>query len=130
MLFPADGRDFGAKRWLNISLRTLHLLASAGVGGGILLQAPKADWQPYLWLTLATGGCMLLMDLWSSIVHLIQIRGLAVLAKIALLACLPHLPEYQIHALVAIVVISGVVSHAPARVRYHSVFHGREVHTL
>ena len=32
--------------------------------------------------------------------------------------------------LVVTIVLSSVVSHAPARVRYYSIFHGREIDTL
>lgn len=34
-LFPAESRQFYGQRWLNILLRSVHLLGVAGVGGGI-----------------------------------------------------------------------------------------------
>ena len=33
-LFPAESRQFYGQRWLNILLRSVHLLGVAGVGGG------------------------------------------------------------------------------------------------
>ena len=125
-LTPQDGKTF-RKRWANISLRTLHLVGTAGVVGGVLFQVPEASWHPYLWLTVASGGGMLLLDVWGNALFFAQVRGLAVVAKIALLACMPHLTAYQIHLLLLTIVLSGVVSHAPAKVRYYSIFHGREI---
>ena len=37
---------------------------------------------------------------------------------------------YQMHVLFAAIILSGVVSHAPASVRYHSIFHGRQIDRL
>ena len=123
---PQDGKTF-RKRWANISLRTLHLVGTAGVVGGVLFGVPASSWHPYLWLTLATGGGMLLLDAWRNAVFFLQVRGLAVVAKIALLACMSILTAYQIHILLITIVLSSVASHAPAKVRYFSIFHGREI---
>ena len=46
------------KRWTKISLRTLHLLAVAGVGGGILFGLEKDLWINYWWLALVSGALM------------------------------------------------------------------------
>jgi len=73
---------------------------------------------------------MVAQDTWSSAVHLIQVRGMAVIAKILMLSCLHLAGGYQMHVLFAVIILSGVVSHASARIRYHSIFHGREIDTL
>jgi len=114
------------KRWSKISLRTLHLLAVAGVGGGILFGLEKDLWLSYWWLALATGAVMMLIDMISNPVWLLQVRGLTVLLKLILVGLLGRYPGYDSYLLVIIIVISAVISHAPGKLRYYSVYH-REV---
>jgi len=64
-----------AKRWTKISLRTLHLLAVAGVGGGVLFGIEKDLWLNYWWLALASGALMMLMDMIANPVWIVQVRG-------------------------------------------------------
>ena len=130
ILFPAESRQYPGKRVVSIALRSLHLVGTAGVGAGVLFGVPEASWHPYLVLSVASGGAMVAQDTWSSAVHLIQVRGLAVIAKIIMLSCLHLAGAYQMHVLFAVIILSGVVSHASARVRYHSFLHGRQINSL
>lgn len=129
-LFPSKSRFFAGKRWVKITLRTLHLAGVAGVGGGFLYRAALDLWMPYFWLTVATGVFLVGIEIWSNGVWLIQVRGVAVLAKLALLGCVPLAPELRGPILIAIIFISGIVAHAPASVRYYSVLHGRRIESL
>ena len=70
------------KRWTKISLRTLHLVAVAGVGGGILFDLDKGLWINYWWLALASGSLLMLIDVVSNPVWLVQVRGFSVLYAI------------------------------------------------
>lgn len=126
---PLQNRDFPGKRWVKIALRTVHLIGVAGVGGGVLMAQPLESWQAYLHLTLTSGFCYLLLELWTNAIMLIQIRGLVVMVKLALLCALLYAPD-QAYWLVLIIVLSSVVSHAPGKVRYFSVLHGRRVESL
>lgn len=130
LLFPAESRNFPVNRWTRISLRTLHLIGTAGVGGGFLYQSPKESWLPYLILTVASGFAFMLLELWTNAVWIIQIRGVAILIKLLLLSCLHFCQGYAAWALVISIVISGLISHAPANVRYFSVLHGRRIDDL
>lgn len=112
-----------AKRWTKISLRTLHLLAVAGVGGGILFTLDKDIWIIYWWLAMASGALMMLLDITSNPVWLVQIRGLVIMAKLVLLAFLGSYPAWDTTLLIVIIVVSGVISHAPGKLRYYSVYH-------
>lgn len=115
------------KRWTKISLRTLHLISVAGVGGGILFGLAEQQWQLYWWLALVSGALIMLVDIASNPVWLVQIRGVAILVKLLLLLLLGMSPAWDRVLLLAVIVISGVVSHAPGKVRYYSVLHGRVV---
>lgn len=115
------------KRWLKISLRTLHLLSLAGVGGGVLFGLDADLWLGYWWLSLVSGGLLMLVDIVSNPIWLVQVRGLVILTKLVLLALLGCYPDWDRLLLVVIIVMSAVVSHAPGALRYYSVYHQRVI---
>jgi hypothetical protein len=129
VLLPAEGRTFPGKRWVNIGLRTVHLVGIAGAGGGVLFGAPPEACLPYLVATAASGAGLILLDLWTSCIWVVQVRGLGILAKLGILACLGALPGYGAHILALASILSSIVAHAPARLRYFSVIHWRQVDT-
>jgi len=130
VLVPETPRGFPGQRWLRISPRTLHLVGVAGLGGGFLCSAEPAMWMPYLWLTVTTGALMVIVELCATGLWLIQVRGVSVIIKLALIAWLLGAEHLELLLMIAVIVISGVVSHAPAGVRYYSVFHRRRVDRL
>jgi hypothetical protein len=107
-------------RWISISMRTIHLLGVAGVGGAFLYQAPFEVWQPYLTLLIVSGATMLSLEVWSNPQCLFQLRGVATLLKIGILA-VAIFAGMEAYFLIAIIAISGIISHAPGRVRYYPV---------
>ena len=115
------------KRWSKISLRTLHLLAVTGVGGGILFALDKDLWINYWWLALVSGVFMMLMDIAANPVWMVQVRGLVILFKLILLALLGSIPGWDSFLLAIIIVISAVISHAPGKLRYYSLYHRRVI---
>ncbi len=115
------------KRWSKISLRTLHLLGVAGVGGGVLFNLDKDLWFNYWWLALASGVLLMLIDVIANPVWLVQVRGLVIFVKVILLALLGYHANWDSFLLVTIIIISAVVSHAPAQVRYYSLYHRRVI---
>lgn len=129
-LFPENSRFFPGQRWMNIGLRTLHLLGLAGLGAGFLYPGTDEVWRSYLSLTLWSGLGMCLIFAWSNGIWLVQLRGHAILLKILLLALIPLWPDAGATLFITVIVISGLISHAPASVRYYSVFHGRRVEEL
>jgi hypothetical protein len=125
---PADPalRFFPGQRWLNIALRSLHLLGVAGMGVGFLApEVPDHAWRHYLMLTLVTGVGMSLIDAWSDRRWLVQLSGQAVLVKLLLLALIPLWPAAGPPIFAAVILLSAVVSHAPARLRHYSLIRGR-----
>jgi len=117
------------KRWSKISLRTLHLLSVAGVGGGILFGLEPAPWSNYLWLAVFTGGLMMLMDMISNPVWMMQVRGIAILLKLVLLIMIFVYPGWDQFLLIIIIIISAVISHAPGKLRYYSLYHRRVINS-
>jgi hypothetical protein len=115
------------KRWSKISLRTLHLLAVAGVGGGVLFALEKDLWINYWWLALVSGILMMLMDIAANPVWIVQARGVVILLKLILLALLGINPDWDSFLLAVIIIISAVISHAPGKLRYYSLYHRRVI---
>jgi hypothetical protein len=129
-LFPHESRSFPGKRWLNISLRTLHLIGVAGLGGAYLYAAPKELWEPYLWLSLGSGVALVATSLYSNGIWLLQLRGLLILFKLALLGVMLWLPGFSLQLGVTVIVLSSVIAHAPGNVRYYSIWHRRRIENL
>ena len=113
-------KAIAAKRWVSISLRTLHLIGVAGIGGAYLYHVPQTLWYPYLVLLIISGAGMLTMEMLSNTQYLLQIRGLATIAKLIILmvSILIGMETYQ---LFVVIVISRVISHAPGKVRYYYI---------
>lgn len=123
-LFPIDKRDFPGRRWLSITLRTLHLIGIAGLAGAYLFHLPESQWMPYLWLAVLSGFLMAAMAIYVDGIWLLQLRGQAIFLKLLLLSTVFWLfdePQAMIYLLV--IILSGVVSHAPGKVRYYSLWH-------
>ncbi len=129
-LFPRESRHVPAQRWCNITLRSLHLLGIAGLGGGFLYGLPLALWEPYLWLAVAAGSALALLQIWSNGIWLLQVRGMAIVFKLVLLAAAAWGGAPRPSILVAVIAISGVIAHAPGNVRYFSPWHRRRVDSL
>lgn len=115
------------KRWTKISLRTLHLLSVAGVGGGILFGLEQGLWAAYWWLALLSGVLLMLIDIVSNPVWVVQVRGIVIFVKLSLLLFLGGDPAMDRWLLIAVIVMSAVISHAPGKLRYYSVYHRRTI---
>lgn len=127
ILFPERSRTFYGKRWLDIALRTIHLIGLLGLAGGVLFSAEQSLWLPYFISTIISGSAMVLLSLWSNANWILQNRGLVIIAKVVLLSLLPMLTGYEQYLLIIIVVMSGISSHATAKFRYYSPILGREI---
>ena len=117
------------KRWSKISLRTLHLLAVAGIGGGILFALEKDLWINYWWLALVSGVLMMVMDIAANPVWIVQVRGVVIIIKLILLALMVSYPAWGSFLLLVIIAISAVISHAPGKLRYYSFYHRRVINS-
>lgn len=130
LLFPERSRDFPGKRWINICLRTLHLIGVAGAGYAFLSVVDNAVWENYLRLTILSGVSLTLISIWSNGIFLLQLRGQAILLKILLLALILVLPDFKSQLFLSVLIISGLISHAPGDIRYFSIFHGKRIESI
>lgn len=118
ILFPDTPRDFPGRRISRAALRTVHIL-----GGGVLVGACLFEQGPdtvHAWLLVAalSGLLLLATDLHASCAIVFEVRGLAVLAKLALLVPVAYLPGWEVPLLVLILTIGAVSSHLSRGVRH------------
>lgn len=115
-------RFFPGQRWVAIGLRTAHLIGVAGMGAAFLYPPAGDAWRDYLHLALWSGLSLSLVFTWSYPAWLLEVRGQAILVKICLLGAIPWVPGLKTPLFLGVLVISGVFSHAPGRVRHYSPF--------
>lgn len=118
-------RDFPGRRWLINGLRAGHLVGAAGVGAGVLSGWPLPQWQGFAATLLASGLSILLLDWWSNSRYLLQVNGLSVLAKLALMAWFVLRPEHREAVFWTILVFSVLIAHAPGRLRHRGLLSRR-----
>ena len=112
-------RDSPGRRWLNLSLRTVHL-AGIVLLGAALLGAGEAGTAA--WLTLISGLAMFAGDAWANPAHLREVAGFGVLAKLGLVALMVAHPASALPVFWAILVLSTLLSHAPGALRHRRLF--------
>ena len=111
-------------RLLRTSLRTVHLIAFGAFYGGHVFNLDSEMLFPALIGVVGSGAAFLIFEVWCAPIFLIQVRGLANLAKVALLLSTHWFWDYRIAILTAIVIISSLVSHMPSGIRYYTPFGG------
>ncbi len=125
-LIPQQKRHLPGKRWISIILRSLHLVGIAGLGGAYLFHLPQTVWLPYLIVGVGSGMLMVLKELYVDAIWLYQLRGQLVLFKLILLVTgIYWFSQPQAWIYILVILISGVISHAPGKVRYYSVIYGK-----
>jgi hypothetical protein len=117
-LFPDPPRDFRLRRELKILCRAVHVLCVALLLGAVVYDEPAGEQQRALWLVVGSGLSILVLDLYETAAFLLQVRGLVLLVKLIGVAALPWLEGGRALLLAALILVSVVSSHAPAKLRY------------
>jgi len=112
-------------RFLDIVLRTAHVLGISVLFGGAFFKIPAHQLLPYQTLSMVTGGALIASEIshrrhWPS-----QGRGLMVYIHVGLfgLACLR--PNLAIPCLLVALIIGMAGSHMPKKYRYWEFIHRR-----
>ncbi len=114
-----DVRDFPGRRWLNLSLRAVHLSGIVLLGAALLGAGELAVGA---WLTLLSGLGMFAGDAWANPAHLREIAGCGVLLKLALVALMVVAPATALPMFWAILALSTLLAHAPGALRHRRLF--------
>ncbi len=118
---------FTGKRWLKIFFRTLHLIGFAGVFASVI---NGSEQSVYWFLTIFSGVGLLALESLSNFVWFFQVRGLVMYIKFTLLSGVFFFPYYAWHCFIAMIILSGMISHAPSSIRYFSFIHFKKVKSL
>ena len=114
------------RRLSKVFVRSIHLVGIAGAFGNAMMGSSESA---YITLALLSGVALTLMEAYGGWIWFVQIRGVAVYIKLLLLLFMHRHPEASIPVLIAVIVLSGFVSHAPRWIRYFSLQHGKVVHS-
>ncbi len=114
------------RRLSKVIVRTIHLVGMAGVFGDALAHTSH---PLYLYLAIISGIVLTLMEAYSGWIWFVQLRGIAVFVKLLLLLLMHQRPELAVPCLIVVIVLSGLMSHAPSWIRYFSLLHGEVVHS-
>jgi hypothetical protein len=120
-------RDVRGLRPIRTTLRTAHILAFAALYGGHVYGLPAASLLPALLATVLTGGAFAVLECYHAPIWFVQLRGVATVVKLLLVACVALRWELRVLLLTLAIVVGSVASHMPARFRYFSLLHGRQI---
>jgi len=116
-------------RALRTTLRSAHIIAFAALYGGHVFDVAPERLRWALVATLASGAVFVGLEMYRTPLWVLQVRGMATVAKIALVAAVAVWWDVRVWLLTLAIVIGSVVAHMPGRFRYYSVLHGRVIGT-
>lgn len=113
-------------RWSNIAARTLHIAVAAVLFGGCVLGVPFTRLGPWHWLTIVSGGLLILLEWLQDPRWWHRGKGLFIWLHLGL-SLLIHVMAGLMVPLLWLVLITGSVgSHMPRRYRHWSIREGWE----
>jgi hypothetical protein len=118
--------DNTARRLSKVIVRTIHLVGVAGFFGNAMMGHFESN---YIVLTIVTGVVLTLMEASSGWVWFVELRGVFLNLKLLLLLLIHFDPASSIPCLIAVIALSGFISHAPNWIRYFSLRHWQVVHS-
>lgn len=112
-------RDFPGKRWVNVVLRTAHVIGVVLLGAALL---GAASLTLGVSMTLIPGVGMLLIDTWANPAHLRETAGAGVIVKLILVALMALQPAWAPGLFWLVLALSMLLSHAPGTFRHRQLF--------
>ena len=127
LLFPDPPRDFRGRRGVKTGLRALHVLCAALLLGATVYAAAASERERALDLVIASGAALVLLELARTATFLLQVRGAVLVLKIGAVVLFTALDRGQVALLAAILVVSVLISHAPASIRHRMLVGGGHI---
>lgn len=124
-LFPQKPRVLPYARAWNIAFRTAHIAVTGVLFGGHVFDISADRLLIWLYLSILTGVCLVVIEAYPSCRWCYQCCGVFVFCKLCLLGIIPWLWDYRVPILAIVIVIASIGSHMPRRFRYYSLLHGR-----
>lgn len=114
------------RRLIKVIVRTIHLVAIAGFFGNAMTGSYETV---YTTMTLVSGAVLTLMEASSGWIWFVQLRGVFLFIKLLILLLIHIYPNATVAGLIAVIALSGFISHAPSWIRYFSMRHWQVVHS-
>ncbi len=112
-------RDFRGRRWVNITLRSLHLTGVVQVGVAIFSNGTLS--VAGMALMLSTGLGLYGLELWHHFEFWRELAGVFSPVKLILLLVMLLVPDYSAPLFWVLLLASSVVSHAPWEFRHKRI---------
>ncbi|MEN8158866.1 MAG: hypothetical protein ABFS41_02205 [Myxococcota bacterium] len=122
-----SARSVPGLRPLRTTIRAAHVVAVAAFFGGHVYAVSSERLEPAVAAVVATGVAFTILEIVRAPVWVVQVRGLAVYAKVALMAAVSTGAPAPVLLLTLALVVGVVASHMPGRYRYYSLVHRRVV---
>ena len=126
MSFSSSLPDNTVRRLSKVIVRTVHLVGIAGMFGNAMMGTSESI---YITLAIVTGVVLTVMEASSGWVWFVQLRGVFLYLKLLLLLLIHFEPASAIPCLIAVIALSGFISHAPSWIRYFSLRHWQVIHS-
>ena len=111
---------FAGRRWLSITLRSLHLVGVVLTAIAIFGSSPHQ--QAAFITTFVTGLGLFGIELWRSPQHWKEFAGAFVLLKLLLVLAMILMPGHAASLFWILLISSSVTSHAPKSFRHRRLF--------
>ena len=112
-------RDFPGKRWVNLALRTMHLLGLVLLGAALLGAGSIPQGAAVVCLS---GLSMFAIDTWANPAHLRELAGFGVIVKLLLVGLMIFQPLWALPLFWFLLALSTLLSHAPGAFRHRRIF--------
>ena len=112
-------------RWLDVVLRTAHVLVISVLLGGAVFKIPASRLLHWQYFSLATGCALIVSEVLHSRHWPYQGRGLMVFLHVGLFTLAGFRPGLALPLLLAALILGMLGSHMPKKLRHWSFLHGR-----
>lgn len=107
-------------RWLNVVLRTAHLLAVVVLASYVLTDTGQGgEARRVAALVVASGLAMFVIDFLRNPDHLREVAGIGIVFKLAICIWMVLHPAILVPLFWSLLCISSLISHAPKNFRHH-----------
>lgn len=102
-------------------------MAAGMLLGGHAFNAPAGELRLWLYLAIASGAGLIVLEAYPSLHFVFEGWGVLLLLKLALLVAIPFAWSARVPILLAVVALAAVGSHMPARFRHYSLLYRRVI---
>ena len=108
-------------RVFNIGIRTAHIAVAGILVGGHIFAMPPSRLYPWLYLTMITGGALVIAEAYPHWRWWREVCGCMVIAKVAFMSLVHWEWEYRVVLLLSVIIIGSIGAHMPKDIRHYRI---------